>query len=168
MVSLILAAVKKSVRSCPTRQKMWTLFSSHEEKVFFKIVRFELQSPAHWSKAVQQLCHVPEHVLMEQPQLGRCTHLRDAWKLQQIQECCFGITWRCPCSCPAHPIGFGRHFFTCWQSQAQYLKLLYITPGCICNPSALNDTKNYGASRYRARFTFSHAIRKKLELHAIK
>lgn len=58
---------------------------------FSKTVRFELQSPAHWSKVMQQLCHVPEHMLVEQPRLGKMQTSTRCMEVQEIQECALAL-----------------------------------------------------------------------------
>lgn len=141
---------------------------SQEVRSIDKIVRYKLESAALWNTAVWQRCHFPEHVLMQHPQLERCSNLQqcrqdtaNTRKLLQhhLELLSFSSLrasnwfWQVILHTPTEP-----------SSTSSTSKIIYILAGCTWNLSALNYTKSLGASRHRARCSITPVIRKQLKL----
>ena len=142
---MLTAATKYTTARKEGKQKLTLYCRVEEQKRIYKIVACKLQSPACWNKDASQCCHIPEHVLVQRLQVGRCTQVTTPHtSYNKYKQAALALT-----ELPPFPLLGASNWF--WQELLHMLtepsstsltfEIIYILVICVWNLSALNYIK---------------------------
>lgn len=120
-----------------------------------------------WNKDASQRCHIPEHVLVQQLQVGRCTQaMTTHTSYNKYKQAALALT-----ELPPSPLLGTSNWF--WQELLHMLtepsstsftfEIIYILVSCL-KSLCTKLYQNLGAPGHRARCSITLLIRKQLKL----